>query len=423
MTRTILASAITIVLLSCGGTRPASRTNMAALYAVGVDAPRIDARVHLLAADQGEILFRLRTKDLLYKSAAGGPPFDAAVRVTYAVYADPALKQLVDSASTLVSDRTDDPTLDQELIGRVPLKRIPAALSWVRVLAYDLNREAYSDRLLELDPGATGVRHWFLPMDPSTQQPLFDDHLLPGAQVDVLCARAAGDTLIGEWYAASTALPPPVFSLGGAPAAIDTTADSTFTVVVGADGRADLALERAGRYHLRPSGSGRAGFTLYAFADAYPEVATARDMLPALRYITSMQEYDQMTGAPDRRKAIERFWIDACGNRDRARDAIRAYYRRVESANRHFTGTVEGWRSDRGLVHIIFGTPNTVYRSPYGETWIFGEETNLMSLTFTFTRRATAYSSNDMVLERDPVFKAAWYRNVESWRNGRIYQN
>src|SRR5690606_4540256 len=30
---------------------------------------------------------------------------------------------------------------------------------------------------------------------------------------------------------------------------------------------------------------------------------------------------------------------------------------------------------------------------------------------------------NDLVLERDPMLKGAWYRNVESWRNGRVYQN
>ena len=27
------------------------------------------------------------------------------------------------------------------------------------------------------------------------------------------------------------------------------------------------------------------------------------------------------------------------------------------------------------------------------------------------------------VLQRDPSMKGAWYRNVESWRNGRIMQN
>ncbi len=130
-----------------------------------------------------------------------------------------------------------------------------------------------------------------------------------------------------------------------------------------------------------------------------------------------------MAAAPDLRKAVERFWMDASGDRERAREAIRIYYGRVENANRHFTAQVEGWRTDRGLVHIIFGTPTSIYKSDTGETWIYGEENNLMSLTFTFNKRKGPFSDNDLVLDRDPMLKGAWYRNVESWRNGRVYQN
>ena len=32
---------------------------------------------------------------------------------------------------------------------------------------------------------------------------------------------------------------------------------------------------------------------------------------------------------------------------------------------------VEGWRTDRGLVHIIFGTPNSIYKNDDTETWIY----------------------------------------------------
>jgi hypothetical protein len=46
-----------------------------------------------------------------------------------------------------------------------------------------------------------------------------------------------------------------------------------------------------------------------------------------------------------------------------------------------------------------------------------------MSLVFRFIRRNDPYSDNDLVLQRDPQLKSAWYRNVESWRNGRIMQN
>ena len=46
-----------------------------------------------------------------------------------------------------------------------------------------------------------------------------------------------------------------------------------------------------------------------------------------------------------------------------------------------------------------------------------------MSLVFNFKRRDQSTDMNDLVIERDPLLKGAWYRNVESWRNGRVYQN
>jgi hypothetical protein len=67
--------------------------------------------------------------------------------------------------------------------------------------------------------------------------------------------------------------------------------------------------------------------------------------------------------------------------------------------------------------------PSTIYKNDQSETWIYGEENNLMSLSFTFKPRKGALNDNDLVLERDPMLKGAWYRNVESWRNGRVYQN
>jgi GWxTD domain-containing protein len=41
------------------------------------------------------------------------------------------------------------------------------------------------------------------------------------------------------------------------------------------------------------------------------------------------------------------------------------YYRRVEYANQNFSHYIEGWRTDRGMVFIILGSPNNVDRHPF----------------------------------------------------------
>ena len=411
------------LLAGCGSTSPiASRNDFTGVYGSPSGELHLLARVHHSAPDQSAILFKLRTNELLYKSATGGAPYQARVRITYEAYADWDSNALLDSASTLVGDRSDNPEEVKDLIGTMEMRRNDRRSFILKVTARDLNREIEDVMTIAVDRDGPGTRQNFLPMSATTGRPLFDDHFAAGTPLRIRCEQYAGRKLDVTYYHEADKLPSPVFTFGTTPTPLPQP-DSSFTVTVDSTGAFDFTTLREGFCHFRPDTASLNGYTVFTLGDTYPDVHSAKAMLPPLRYITSMQEFDAMTTATEQRKAIERFWLDAAGDRDRARDAIRAYYKRVENANRHFTSSVEGWKTDRGLVHIIFGTPNTVHKSAQSETWIYGEETNLMSLSFTFTKREGPFTGNDLVLERDPVYKAAWYRNVESWRNGRTYQN
>lgn len=422
-----LIIAVMIALLfaaGCGSSMSSvKRDNVAYLYGKGSAALQLRARVHHRDEQHTTLYFKLPTRDLLYKSDGSGGPFRAVVRMRYEVYADWNAKSPIDSMSTVLQDKSEDPTEERELIGSLEVKPGTPRNYVLRVTAHDLNRDARSSVVLQVSRDGEGIRQYFLPQDPRNGLPLFDDHLVAGQRVRVRCDMYKGRALFGSRHSVEDGLPAPVFTSGGTPRASEQS-DSLFQVTVDTlEGTFELDLEKPGVYHLQPSAADPQGFSLFVLTQAYPFVGNGPDMLVPLRYITSMQEYDRMAKAPDPRKAVERFWLDASGDRERAREAIRIYYGRVENANRHFSTHVEGWRTDRGLVHIIFGNPNTIYRGEGGETWIFGEENNLMSLTFNFTRRKGPFTDNDLVLQRDPLLKGAWYRNVESWRNGRVYQN
>ncbi len=422
------AAILLVAMLSaCGSRAPQQRTpsannNLAYLYGQEAAALEFNARIYH-GPDQASVIhFMLRTHDLLYKSDGGGAPYRAVVRITYEALSDWTGKTLIDSASTLVKDVSEEPAEDRELIGQLEMRRNEQRSFVIRITAEDLNRGTRSTRLIAVDKAVANVRQNFLPIEADRDLPIFDDHLSGPGQLRVRCEQYTDRTLLGAYYQQEFGLPAPVFAEQG-PVTVDTSPDSTFTVQVGPDGLFALNLRQRGFYHFRPDTSTQAGFTLFVLGTDHPRVRAAAEMVPPLRYITSMQEYERMLSDTSVRKAVERFWLDAAGSKDRARSAIRAYYERVENANRYFTSFVEGWRTDRGLVHIIFGTPNTIHKTAQGEAWIYGEETNLMSLTFRFKQRDLPFTDNDLQLERDPMLKGAWYRNVESWRNGRIVQN
>ena len=406
----------------CGGYVPvAAGDNFAYLYSKGAAAIRLEARVYQPAANEAVIYYKLRTADLLYKGAGGGGPYQARLVMGYQAYNPSDPKRLLDSASTFIKDERMTPSEDKALIGSMPLKVQGSTPFLVRATVHDLNRNAESTLLLRVDRGSAANGQTFIPIG-ANSLPVSNDFVPPGTKLTVRAESHVGTILHAAHYPPITKLPAPVFA-DTPPPGTDGPPDSTFTISVQADGTFSFTTGAEGFYHFRADTASAAGFTVFVSTGSFPEVTTGKDMAAPLRYITSTKEWESLSQAADPRKEVERFWTDAAGSRDRAREAIAAYYGRVETANRYFSSYTEGWKTDRGLVHIIFGTPSTIRMDESGETWTYGDETNLMSMVFRFIRRNDPYSDNDLILQRNPQFKSAWYRNVESWRNGRIVQN
>lgn len=423
MRSTLFITLLVILLVGCTTSAPvAKRENLSSMYGKSGTSLQVQARVYHSDGASSTVYFKLRTRDLLYKSGGEGGPFRAAVQLRYETFADWGSKTLLDSASTLIKDTSDDPSVDKELIGTFPMRNKGGNSFVLKLTATDLNRENQGVLYFRVKRSGDDVRQYFLPLDDRTSLPLFYDQIHPDRPVRIRCEAYAGRTLFGSHRKADSALPAPVFSSSTSNKG-QASADSSFSVTVDSSGYFAFVPPTKGVFHFRPDSATPAGYTLLAMDQSHPIIATAADMLRPMRYITSLQEYDRISKAENVRQAVERFWMDAAGDRERARDAIRIYFERVETANRHFTSDVEGWRTDRGMVHIIFGQPTSIQKSDLSETWIYGEENNLMSLVFTFVKRTSPYTDNDLVLERDPALKGAWYRNVESWRNGRVYQN
>ena len=416
----ILCAIVSVVVSGCGGSASTTkRDDLAYLYGKDASVFRLSARVYHESAARSVIYFKLNTADLLYKSDGGGEPYVASVRISYASFTSLNSRQLIDSSSTVISDRSETTVNNEELIGSMELKNSSKEDYIIKVTAHDLNRETTSSIVLAVHNTGGVSRQDLLPMA-ANGVPFFDDHVPPFTEIRIRCEKYAGRTLHGDRRRIPYRLPPPVFS-SSAVGNPNVEPDSTFEVHVDNEGNFRVTTGASGSLHFRPDTSSTEGYTLFVLDESYPLVRTGKDMLAPLRYITSMQEYDKMANAGNVRKAVEQFWLDAFGDRTNAREGIRAYYSRVENANRHFTSYIEGWRTDRGMVHIIYGLPSSIHRSDRSETWTYGEESSLTALNFTFVVRENPIADNDLVLERDPMFKSSWYRNVESWRNGRVY--
>jgi len=108
------------------------------------------------------------------------------------------------------------------------------------------------------------------------------------------------------------------------------------------------------------------------------------------RYIAKDGELSAMQDAktPEEKQAkFLEFWKKRDPNPSTPRnEKMEEYYQRVEYANKHFGHYQAGWRSDMGMVYLIFGPPSNVERHPFDidakpyEVWTYYD----ISYSFVF---------------------------------------
>lgn len=178
-----------------------------------------------------------------------------------------------------------------------------------------------------------------------------------------------------------------------------------------------LNFPQQGLYLLQTDTASLTGFALRSEED-YPQYSKLANLAGPLIYISTRQEYERLTASQGNKKAFDRVILSIASDTDRARKLIRNYFRRVELANRYFTSYKEGWKTDRGMVYIIFGKPEQVFR--FGDREVWNYDNAQFKIRFDFARSASLFDPDNFVLIRERKHEAAWYEVVDLWRNARF---
>jgi GWxTD domain-containing protein len=175
------------------------------------------------------------------------------------------------------------------------------------------------------------------------------------------------------------------------------------------------------------------GFTFYNFGAAYPALNTPEVMIEPLAYLATEDEMNTMQTSLKPKLALDEFWIKCGGNVEKSRELIRIFYTRVEYSNYYFTSYKEGWRSERGMIYIIYGPPDKVYKTSDGERWGYIKPVIKSSwgtryrvkddyLFFNFKKKESIFSDNDYYLSRSETLVTFWEQAIASWRKGMVFR-
>lgn len=88
-----------------------------------------------------------------------------------------------------------------------------------------------------------------------------------------------------------------------------------------------------------------------------------------LVYVATTKELDYIKDAStteEKERRFLKFWKDKDPSPNTARNEfLIEYYNRIKIANERYSRYVDGWKTDMGMVYIIFGNPGNIERHPF----------------------------------------------------------
>lgn len=190
--------------------------------------------------------------------------------------------------------------------------------------------------------------------------------------------------------------------------------------------------QKRGNYRFEVTTSEQEGESLFKARDFsvkstnYPSIKTAEEMLGPLHYLMNEDKYEELDSIGDSdslKAAIDRFWLRNIGNKNKARSVIEMFYSRVEEANKQFSNFKEGWKTDPGMIYILFGPPWYVETHLDVMTWSYAYDRSDPEYNYTFQRsklKSKYYPFDNYILRRNQGYFNIQYQQIQLWLSGQI---
>lgn len=407
-----------LFLMSCSSSDNLSNRNVAGIYLPGINLLEPEYKVFHENDSLTNVFFRLHSENLLYTRKRTDSIFTANVQVRYDLTDENEV--LVDSATIYFVDYGQN-NQKKFLEGIVPLKTALNKNYGLLISFYDVNRDNYLKKKITINRGTIHNAQNFLAKD-TLGGVIYKNYLTLNEDVVIQKSLSnPSNEITLKYFFVNQPIAKPPFSESEKVENLVLKPDSFNVLLFDSSNNVSFTIPAKGLYFLQTSNGMNEGPTFFSFQNNFPEVKEVENMIEPMRYITTNEEYKGLMEAENKKLAMDDFWLETAGGTERARTLIKEYFNRVESANRYFTSYLEGWKSDRGLIYIIYGPPNVVYKNKDYENWIYGEENNITSMNFVFYKVKNYLTYNDYSLSRSSIYKSMWYRAVDSWRSGRVF--
>ncbi|MEA1877971.1 MAG: GWxTD domain-containing protein [Bacteroidota bacterium] len=403
---------------ACGTIKPTASTSAKPLmlYNPGRTELHPDYVVFHGTIDETTLFFRLFTSELLFNEANPETRDQSRVKLQYRLFSSFS-DQVQDQAGEqeFVINRED---VEDHYTGTIRIPTEEGKSYLLELILTDIVRQTTSRQLILVDRFNPKSQQNFLVLGYPGNLIAFEKFFYPEEYFRIVSSKPTGNEMRIAYYKPVRELPRPPFSTAD-PSAVSEEPDSVWTLEI--TEQTLYRLENEGIYVFFPDPASMNGVYLSNLGNNYPQVKSPEDMLPPLQYITSSEEYRKIIAERDLKQALDEFWLEKGGSFDAARELIRVFYNRVVFANLYFTSDRPGWKTDRGMIYILMGSPSLVNISETNESWVYKRINSNQKYTFDFFLAADAIKGYEFMLSRTENHRVVWNTAVRSWRDGRIF--
>lgn len=373
-------------------------------------------KVYHFHKDSSRVYFRIDSKTLLYTRDNPATPFKSTYVIKYELV-EPSTQSVIDSNSYQYADeknQSDEPGL---LFGQFEFTSFQKTNLIIHLYLIDKNRnDEYKVTRIFNKENDMHIQNFLLTDNMGTF--IESNSINHEGETYITSRKIKLEKAVLQSYGAINSYPAPPFSTKHLKAEKLKILETT-PISIGV--RVKLPLTQNGIYKIKPDSSAQKGLLLVKQPLGFPETVTTQSFIEPLKYITTDEEYLQISNDKSPKEAAETFWLELAGSKENAIKLIKLYYDRVKTSNINFTSYKEGWKTDRGLILIIFGPPERVISKFKSEYWYYNSDISSPGLYFTFKQVENQFSNNVYELQRSINYKTNWYRALDSWRAGRPY--
>ena len=417
MKKIFILSIISIVICIACVSQKVNQTSTDLLYKKENNELNCKFLVYHINDSVSRLYYEISNEHLLYKRLDSSIHYYSHVKLQLSISSENEINNKAELYLADIKDKQTDDIIKQ-LKGNVLFTLKKGSSYYLDLNVLDVNKKVKYTQSLFSDKSSNDCRQNFL-ITNSRNEVLFSNYYKPDEVVYIQSERNQAITFEVDYFKSKFKMALPPFSLEQMPH-FTYKPDSVFTVSKSKE-RIELSLPSTGFFHLKTNNQEKTGVSFFVFENSYPKIKNIEQMVLSTRYIMAKKEYENVLYSSNQKASIDKYWLDVGGSNERAKELIRKYYNRVQESNKLFTSYQEGWKTDRGMIYVVFGAPNRVTKRKNGEIWLYGEGGSPISTLFSFVKVINPFSDNDYYLERNETFKEPWYQAVDQWRQGKIY--